>query len=131
MFGKPGFLRRPGVHEFVSACVTPNDQGARQQVEQRFAAREKAQAYGMDVTLGEARLQLTRARVDVSTGRSSARAKVEQRGEVADAISFGRWARGISNSSPTPRARPSDCPTARCHCGVRSTTAPCPARSGS
>ena len=36
-------------------------------------------AYGMDVTLEEARLLLARARVDVSSGRSPARAKVEQR----------------------------------------------------
>lgn len=49
-------------------------------------------AYGMDVTLEEARLLLARARVDVSSGRSPARAKVEQRNEVADAMSFGRWA---------------------------------------
>ncbi len=49
-------------------------------------------AYGMDVTLEEARLLLARARVDVSSGRSPARAKVEQRSEVADAMSFGRWA---------------------------------------
>ncbi len=49
-------------------------------------------AYGMDVTLEEARLLLARARVDVSSGRSPARAKVEQRGEVADAKTFGRWA---------------------------------------
>lgn len=48
-------------------------------------------AYGMDVTLEEARLLLARARVDVSSGRSPARAKVEQRSEVADAMSFGRW----------------------------------------
>ena len=41
-------------------------------------------AYGMDVTREEARLLLARARVDVSSGRSSARAKVEQRSEVAD-----------------------------------------------
>ena len=46
----------------------------------------------MDVTLEEARLLLARARVDVSSGRSPARAKVEQRSEVADAMSFGRWA---------------------------------------
>lgn len=49
-------------------------------------------AYGMDVTLEEARLLLARARVEVSSGRSPARAKVEQRSEVADAMSFGRWA---------------------------------------
>jgi hypothetical protein len=49
-------------------------------------------AYGMDVTLEEARLLLARARVDVSSGRSPARAQVERRGEVADALSFGRWA---------------------------------------
>ncbi|MBL0731198.1 site-specific integrase [Piscinibacter sp. HJYY11] len=49
-------------------------------------------AYGMDLTLEEARLLLARARVDVSSGRSPARAKVEQRSEVADALSFGRWA---------------------------------------
>lgn len=49
-------------------------------------------AYGMDVTLEEARLLLARARVDVSSGRSPARAKVEQRSEVADALTFGRWA---------------------------------------
>lgn len=49
-------------------------------------------AYGMDVTLEEARLLLARARVDVSSGRSPARAKVEQRSEIADAMSFGRWA---------------------------------------
>lgn len=49
-------------------------------------------AYGMDVTLEEARFLLARARVDVSSGRSPARAKVEQRSEVADAMSFGRWA---------------------------------------
>ena len=49
-------------------------------------------AYGMDVTLEEARLLLARARVDVSSGRSPARAKVERRNEVADAMSFGRWA---------------------------------------
>ena len=48
-------------------------------------------AYGMDVTLEEARLLLARARVDVSSGRSPARAKVEQRSEVADAMTFGRW----------------------------------------
>jgi integrase len=48
-------------------------------------------AYGMDVTLEEARLLLARARVDVSSGRSPARAKVEQRSEVADAMSFARW----------------------------------------
>ena len=48
-------------------------------------------AYGMDITLEEARLLLARARVDVSSGRSPARAKVEQRSEVADAMSFGRW----------------------------------------
>ena len=45
----------------------------------------------MDVTLEEARLLLARARVDVSSGRSPARAKVEQRSEVADAMNFGRW----------------------------------------
>jgi integrase len=49
-------------------------------------------AYGMDVTLEEARLLLARARVDVSSGRSPAQAKVEQRIEVANAMSFGRWA---------------------------------------
>lgn len=49
-------------------------------------------AYGMDVTLEEARLLLARARVEVSSGRSPARAKVEQRSEVADVMSFGRWA---------------------------------------
>jgi integrase len=49
-------------------------------------------AYGMDVTLEEARLLLARARVDVSSGRSPARAKVEQRHEAADTMSFGRWA---------------------------------------
>lgn len=49
-------------------------------------------AYGMDVTLEEARFLLARARVDVSSGRSPARAKVEQRSEVADALTFGRWA---------------------------------------
>ncbi|URI08572.1 Arm DNA-binding domain-containing protein [Aquincola tertiaricarbonis] len=43
-------------------------------------------AYGMDVTLEGARLLLARARVDVSSGRSPARAKVEQRSEVADAF---------------------------------------------
>lgn len=48
-------------------------------------------AYGMDVTLEEARLLLARARVDVSAGRSPARAKVEQPSEVVDAMSFGRW----------------------------------------
>lgn len=48
--------------------------------------------YGMDVTLEEARLLLARARVEVSCGRSPARAKVEQRSEVADALTFGRWA---------------------------------------
>jgi hypothetical protein len=46
----------------------------------------------MGVTLEEARLLLARSRVDVSSGRSPARAKVEQRSEVADAMSFGRWA---------------------------------------
>ncbi len=55
-------------------------------------ARRSHLAYGMDVTLEEARLLLARARVDVSSGRSPARAKVEQRSEVADAMSFGRWA---------------------------------------
>lgn len=49
-------------------------------------------AYGMDVTLEEARLLLARARVEVSSGRSPARAKVEQRSEIADAMSFGLWA---------------------------------------
>lgn len=49
-------------------------------------------AYGMDVTLEGARLLLTRARVDVTSGRSPAQAKVEQRSEIADAMSFGRWA---------------------------------------
>jgi integrase len=49
-------------------------------------------AYGMDVTLEEARLLLARARVDVSSGRSPARAKIEQRSEIADVMSFGRWA---------------------------------------
>lgn len=49
-------------------------------------------AYGMDVTLEEARLLLARARLDVSCGRSPARAKVEQRNEVADSMSLGRWA---------------------------------------
>lgn len=49
-------------------------------------------AYDMDVTLEEARVLLARARVDVSSWRSPARAKVEQRSEVADAMSFGRWA---------------------------------------
>jgi integrase len=48
-------------------------------------------AYGMDVTLEEARLLLARARVDVSSGRSPAKAKVEQRGDIADAMSFARW----------------------------------------
>lgn len=48
-------------------------------------------AYGMDVTLEEARLLLARARVDVSSGRSPARAKVEQRSEAADAMTFGSW----------------------------------------
>ena len=55
-------------------------------------AKRSHLAYGMDVTLEEARLLLARARVDVSSGRSPARAKVEQRSEVADALSFGRWA---------------------------------------
>jgi hypothetical protein len=57
----------------------------------RQAARSHL-AYGMDVTLEEARLLLACARVDVSSGRSPARAKVEQRSEVADALTFGRWA---------------------------------------
>lgn len=48
-------------------------------------------AYGMDVTLEEARLLLARARVEVSSGRSPARAKVEQRSDAAEAMSFGRW----------------------------------------
>ena len=47
-------------------------------------------AHGMDVTLEESRLRLARARVDVSSGRSLARAKAEQRSEIADAMSFGR-----------------------------------------
>ncbi len=47
-------------------------------------------AYGMDVKLEEARLLLARARGDVSSERSPAWAKVEQRSEVADAMSFGR-----------------------------------------
>lgn len=55
-------------------------------------ARRSHLAYGMDVTLEEARLLLARARVDVSCGRSPARAKIEQRSEVADAMCFGRWA---------------------------------------
>lgn len=42
-------------------------------------------AYGMDVTLEEARLLLARARVDVCSGRSPAQAKGRQRSEVADA----------------------------------------------
>jgi len=46
----------------------------------------------MDVTLEEARLLLARARVEASFGRSPARAKVEQRSEIADAMSFGRSA---------------------------------------
>ncbi len=46
----------------------------------------------MDLTLEEARLLLAQARVDVSSGQSPARAKVEQRSEVAVAMSFGRWA---------------------------------------
>jgi integrase len=49
-------------------------------------------AYGMNVTLEEARLLLARARVAVSSGRSPARAKVEQRSELAQATTFGRWA---------------------------------------
>jgi Arm DNA-binding domain len=49
-------------------------------------------AYDMDGALEEARLLLTRARVDVRSGRSPARAKVEHRSEVVDAMSFGRWA---------------------------------------
>lgn len=48
-------------------------------------------ACGMDVTLEEARLLLARARVDISSGRLPARAKVEQRSELADAMTFGRW----------------------------------------
>ncbi|TXI24360.1 MAG: hypothetical protein E6Q64_11015 [Ottowia sp.] len=46
----------------------------------------------MDVTLEEARLLLARARVEASFGRSPARAKVEQRSEIADAMSFGQSA---------------------------------------
>jgi hypothetical protein len=46
-------------------------------------AQRSRLAYGMDVTLEEARLLLARARVDFSSGRSPARAKVEQRSEVA------------------------------------------------
>jgi integrase len=49
-------------------------------------------AYGMEVTLEEARMLLARARVDVSSGQSPAKAKVEQRSEVVDAMTFGRWA---------------------------------------
>jgi hypothetical protein len=47
-------------------------------------------AYGMDVTLEEACLLLARARVEVSSGRSPARPKVEQRSEVADTMGFER-----------------------------------------
>ena len=50
-------------------------------------------AYGMNVTLAEARLLHARARVDVSSGRSPARAKVEQRHQKADAMTFGSWVR--------------------------------------
>jgi hypothetical protein len=66
-------------------------------------------AYGMDVTLEEARLLLARARVDVSSGRSPARAKVEECSEIADAMSSGGGRRGTSSSSQTPRAVPSGC----------------------
>lgn len=55
-------------------------------------AKRSHLAYGMEVTLEEARLLLARARVDVSSGKSPARAKVEQRNEVADAMTFGTWA---------------------------------------
>jgi hypothetical protein len=76
----------------------------------------------MDVTLEEARLLLARARVDVSSGPSPARAKVEQRSEVAEAMSFGRWATRYFEFKSDAKAAPSGSPTVRCRCVDRSTT---------
>jgi len=95
-------------------------------------AKRSHLAYGMDVTLEEASLLLARARVDVSSGRSPARAKVEQRSAAKSPtpLALGDGRRGTSSSSPTPRAAPSGWPTAHCYCGVRSTTASWLVRSG-
>lgn len=48
--------------------------------------------YGMQLSLAEARLLLTRARKSIELGESPSRTKVEKRIEINDAMTFGGWA---------------------------------------
>lgn len=48
--------------------------------------------YGMQLSLAEARLLLTRARKSIELGESPSRTKVEKRTATNDAMTFGEWA---------------------------------------
>ncbi|MEX3690459.1 tyrosine-type recombinase/integrase [Paraburkholderia sp. BR14263] len=58
----------------------------------RGIREEQELGFGMSLSLAEARLLLERARRIVEQGISPSRAKVEKRVEVAEALTFGKWA---------------------------------------
>src|SRR5690606_32511978 len=77
----------------------------------RFAPRPGGQARtldalacGMDVTLAEARLLLTKAKRQVEQGESPSRAKVEGRARAASATTFGGWAQAYFEFKADPKS---------------------------
>lgn len=88
-------------------------------------------ACAMEVTLEEARLLLPRARVDVSSRRSPARAKAGQRSEVADAMSFGRGATRHFEFESDDKSGAERLADSTLSCGTRSAPASWRARSPS
>lgn len=77
----------------------------------RFASRPGGQArtmdvlaYGMDVTLAEARLLLTKAKRQVEQGESPSRAKVEGRARSAAATTFDGWAQAYFEFKADPKS---------------------------
>ena len=61
-------------------------------------------AYGRSISLAEGRLLLTRARREVEAGVSPSRAKVDQRTDVAVALTFGMWADRYFDETPLAKS---------------------------
>ncbi len=69
------------------------------------ATREPSQlAYGMELSLAEARLLLTRAKRQVEQGESPSRAKVEGRAKAATATTFDGWAQAYFTFKADPKS---------------------------
>jgi integrase len=68
-------------------------------------ARELAElAYGMEISLAEARLLLARAKRQVEQGESPSRAKVEGRAKAATATTFDGWAQAYFKFKSDPKS---------------------------